>query len=125
MSGIEIAAIVETNTAGRRYLSRALQHLPVITDKNGEFQIGELKPGKYFLEAFAGPPSKIAKSILDNGYLPTYYPDASSLRTATTLCVDTGVEDHANFRLVPRTTYSVRGKLDICARREAGLRATD
>jgi hypothetical protein len=47
------------------------------------------------------------------GYLPVYYPNAFTVTRAAALCVDTGGENVVEFHLRPRSTFQVRGKLEI------------
>jgi len=113
MSGIDVAAIVEIFEGGRRYLSRTRDASIVSTNEKGEFQISQLRPGRYFLEAFSGRSTQRTRSIWDQGRLPVYFPNATAITAAAALCVDAGRENVIQFRLTPRSTYQVRGKLSF------------
>ena len=114
MPGISVAAIGERYGLGRRSLQR-YQHRggpsDVLTDKDGEFRIGELKPGSYFIEAFFDFLPKRDVTTVKKGYLPVYYPGAAFLSSATPVCVGAGQQVRVDFKLNPRVTYHARAKL--------------
>lgn len=110
MPGISAAAIGERYFLGTRSLCRCGPS-DVLTDKDGEFRIGALKPGSYFIEAFFDSPGKHDVATVKKGYLPTYYPGAAFLSSATPVCVGAGQQVRVEFKLSPRVTYHARAKL--------------
>lgn len=114
MPGATVAAIGERYGFGRR----SLWHYQyrggasgVLTDKDGEFRVGALKPGSYFIEVYFDRPSKPDDATLKKGYLPVYYPDAAFLSSATSVCVGAGQQVRVDFKLNRRATYYMRAKL--------------
>lgn len=114
--GVSVAAIAETYGFGRRHFGRyrRLTSPETLSNKNGEFRIGEMRPGRYYLEAFFDALSKPDPATFQKGYVPIYYPDAAFLASAIPLCVGPG-EFRADFVLHPRATYTVRAKLALPA----------
>ena len=118
MPGVSVAAIGERYGFGRR----SLWHYQywggvsgVLTDKDGEFRVGALKPGSYFIEGSFDFPSKRDDATLKKGYLPVYYPGAAFLSSATSVCVGAGQQVRVEFKLNPRATYHARAKLVLPA----------
>ncbi len=113
MPGISVAAIGERYGLGRRSFWRYQRRGPsdVLTDKDGEFRIGALKPGSYFIEAFFDFLGKRDVATVKKGYLPVYYPSAAFLSSATPVCVGAGQQVRVDFKLNPRVTYHARAKL--------------
>jgi hypothetical protein len=116
IAGIDVSAIRDDSSLGRRYVSH-YQYWggpsEVASDKNGEFRIGELKAGRYYLEAFVAAWRKIDGELLKAGYIPAYYPDAPTLEAASVLCIGPGEQRKIEFGLKPRPTHAVRGKIEI------------
>lgn len=79
--------------------------------KGGEFRIGALKPGSYFIEGFFDFLGKRDDATVKKGYLPVYYPSAAFLSSATPVCVGAGQQVRVDFKLNPRVTYHARAKL--------------
>ena len=119
MPGISVAAIGERYAFGKRGLWRyQFRGGPsdVVTDKGGEFRIGALKPGSYFIEAFIDFLGKRDVATVKMGYLPVYYPSAAFLSSATPVCVGAGQHVRVDFKLNPRATYHARARLILPAR---------
>ncbi|MGO9641525.1 MAG: carboxypeptidase regulatory-like domain-containing protein [Candidatus Acidiferrales bacterium] len=118
MSGVSVAAIGEEYGFGRRSLWR-YQHWggpsEALTDKDGKFRIGALKPGSYFIEAFFDFPHKHDVATVRKGYLPVYYPSAAFLSSATPVCVGAGQQVQVDFGLSPRATYHASARLILPA----------
>jgi hypothetical protein len=114
MPGVSVAAIGEKYGLGRRYQCRCGSS-EVLTGENGEFRIGGLKPGSYFIEAFFDSLAKHDVASVKKGYLPVYYPNAAFLSSATSVCVGAGQQVRAGFKLNPRVTYHMRARLILPA----------
>jgi 5-hydroxyisourate hydrolase-like protein (transthyretin family) len=116
IAGIDVSAIRDDSSLGRRYVSH-YQYWggpsEVATDRNGEFRIGELKAGRYYLEAFVAAWRKSGGELLKAGYIPAYYPDAPTLEAASVLCIGAGEQRKIEFGLKPRPTHAVRGRIEI------------
>jgi len=114
MPGIEVTAISETSLLGRQPPSKS--RIPPLgdaaTDKNGEFHINSLTPDKYFLRADFSL-NKVEEFLLRHGYLPAYYPDASTIKGAQVLCLASGSQQAITFVVHPRKLYEVSGKLGL------------
>jgi hypothetical protein len=115
---IDVSAIRDDSSLGRRFISQ-YQYWggpsDRATDKNGEFTIGELKPGRYYVEAGIAPWRKNDGTLLKAGYIPTYYPGSSTLAAASVLCIEAGEQRKVDFQLKPAPTYSARGKIELPA----------
>ena len=116
MAGIDVSAIRDGSSLGRHFIAH-YQYWggpsEAVTDKNGEFRIGELKPGRYYLEAHIGASRTGGEALLKSGYIPAYYPGSPILGTASVLCIGAGEQRTIEFQLKPTPTYSVRGKIEL------------
>jgi hypothetical protein len=116
MEGIDVSAIRNDSSLGRHFIEQ-YQYWggpsEASTDKNGEFRIGELKPGRYYLEAHIGASRTGGEALLKTGYIPAYYSDSSKLAEASVLCIDAGEQREIEFQLKPSPTYSARGKIEL------------
>jgi len=116
IAGVDVFAVREDSSFGRRYIEHYQYwggSSGTATGKTGEFRIGELGPVNYFIVASLDPVKKVADSLLKKGYVPAYYPDSPTLATAMILCMGAGEQRKIDFRLVPRPTYKVRGRLKL------------
>jgi hypothetical protein len=116
VAGVDISTIRDDSSFGRRFISHYQYWAgssEVATDKNGEFKIGELKPGRYYLEAGIAPRRKSDEALLKTGHIPAYYPGSPTLATASPLCIGAGEQRKIEFQLKPASTYSVRGKIEL------------
>ncbi|MCE5311337.1 MAG: carboxypeptidase-like regulatory domain-containing protein [Acidobacteriales bacterium] len=116
LSGVNVAAIRESCSFGSRQLTRNQYRggpSSVSTNSKGEFRIGALTPGKYYLEAFLDALSKPERAVVEKGYVPVYYPGAAYLREATALCLGAGAQHRVEYRVLPRRTFRARGKLIV------------
>jgi hypothetical protein len=82
---------------------------------DGEFRIGALKPGSYFIGAFFDFLGKRDVATVKKGYLPVYYPSVAFLSSATPVCVGAGQQVRVGFKLNPRVTHHARAKLILPA----------
>lgn len=118
IAGIDVSAIRDDSSLGRRFISQ-YQYWggpsDRATDKNGEFTIGEMKPGRYYVEAGIAPWRKNDGALLKAGYIPAYYPGSSTLAAASVLCIGAGEQRKVEFPLKPALTYSARGKIELPA----------
>jgi hypothetical protein len=116
IAGIDVSAIRDDSSFGRRFISNYQYWTgpsEVATDKNGEFKVGELKPGRYYLEADIAPRRKSDGTLLKTGHIPAYYPGSPILATARPLCIGAGEQRKIEFQLKPAPTYSVSGKIEL------------
>lgn len=116
IAGIDVFAIRDNSSFGRRFISHYQYWAgpsEVATDRNGEFKIGELKPGRYYLEAGIAAWRRSDGTLLKAGYIPAYYPSSHIITTAKSLCIGTGEQRKIEFQLKPTPTYSVRGKIEL------------
>lgn len=116
VGGVNVAAIREDTNIGRRFISLYEYRggpSGASTDKNGEFRIGEMRPGRYYLEATIEPWRQLGSSWLKKGYIPAYYPGSTTLAAATLLCIGAGEQRKIEFHLTPRPAHTVRGKLVV------------
>jgi hypothetical protein len=116
LAGVDVSAIREDASLGRRFVSQYQYRgssSGVSTDKNGEFRICEMKPGRYYLEADIEPWRQFGDPWLKKGYIPAYYPDSPTLATATLLCIGASEQRKVDFHLTPRPAHAVRGRLVV------------
>jgi len=116
LTGADVSAIREDASHGRRFIAQyqywgGASSTP--TDRNGEFRIGEIAPGRYYIEATIQPGHEQKTSLVQRGYLPAYYPDSTTLAAATPLCIGAGDQRNVEFHLVPRPAHTIRGKLEV------------
>ena len=116
IAAIDVSAIRDDSSLGRRFVAH-YQYWggpsEVATDRDGEFRIGELKAGRYYLVAFIAAWRKGGGELLKTGYIPAYYPDAPTLEGASVLCIGAGEQRKIEFRLKPRPTHAVRGRIEV------------
>ena len=116
LTGIHVSAIREDASFGRRFVSKYQYRggsSGASTDRNGEFRIGEMKSGRYYLEADSEPSRQLGDSWLKTGYIPAYYSGSRTLAAATLLCIGAGEQRNVEFHLTPRPAHTVRGKLEV------------
>jgi hypothetical protein len=115
VANVSVTAIREEYAHGVRFLKEyRYMWEPAAetkTNKDGEYRVGRLRPGKYYLEAYYPPENKAGVSALARGYLPVYFPATTNLGFASPFFIAAGDERHADFHLVAKRTYRVRGKL--------------
>ncbi|MGO9272704.1 MAG: carboxypeptidase regulatory-like domain-containing protein [Terriglobia bacterium] len=113
--GVSVAAVREVYAFGKRSWQRyhyLFGPFAVKTNRDGEYRIGGLRPGKYYLEAFLDySPKEVKEPLIDRGYVPVYFPNADFLASATALCMSASAQEQADFLLAPRATFHMRGKL--------------
>jgi hypothetical protein len=98
----------------RRYQSGGTGLSEVSTaqsNKDGEYHIGSLMPGKYYLRAmFSEPPPP--KPGSDLAYVPTYYPGTSDLTSTVPLILSPGEQlAGMDLTLKRQHTFTVRGRV--------------
>ena len=115
MANVEVSVLHYGYSSGRRELE---QERSERTNDVGEFRIGGLLSGRYFISASpapdfsSAPPAKestenVAKP--DMGYVTTYYPGTGDRSQAMPLDLHPGDEVPIDFTLVPTHTFRVRG----------------
>lgn len=93
-----------------RYMLHSRRLMPVNaaqTDDRGEFRIGELRPGRYFVQASANA-SEAPKGMR---YAPCFYPEAASPEAASLIQLRAGDESEATFHLVPAKAVNIKGQI--------------
>jgi protocatechuate 3,4-dioxygenase beta subunit len=123
MANVEVSVLHYGYSSGHRELE---QERSERTNDVGEFRIGGLISGRYFISASpapdfsSAPPAKESAeniSKTDLGYVTTYYPGSADRSQATPLELHPGDEVPVDFTLVPARTFRVRGSV-------VGTRAT-
>jgi hypothetical protein len=118
IAGLTVTAVREGYAYGRRFLSEYYypsDDFPVLTDKNGEYRMGEMKGGRYYLEASFGQYAAEARMSGGQSETPVYYPDVLSIEKAMPLDLSAGDHREIDLRLHPRATHTVRGRLEVPA----------
>ena len=80
----------------------------VTTDDRGEFRVGRLEPGSYWVVANKGSSSR---STWQGNYRITYYPAALDPASAQPLALGAGQEGRADIKLLTRDGVRVSGRL--------------
>jgi protocatechuate 3,4-dioxygenase beta subunit len=91
------------------------------TNDLGEYRLFDLRPGRYFVRAYASANSweTVAGTILEDstlksagGYVPTYYPKASEISRASSIELKAGEEvSGIDLMLLRQRTYKIRGRI--------------
>lgn len=116
IAGIDVSAIRDDSSFGRRFISLYQYwggQSEAATDKEGVFKIGELKPGRYYLEAGIAAWRRSDGTLLKTGRIPAYYPGSHILAASRPLCMGAGEQLKIEFHLKPTPTFSVRGKIEL------------
>jgi protocatechuate 3,4-dioxygenase beta subunit len=117
MANVEISVLHYGYSSGRRELE---QERSERTNDVGEFRIGGLLTGRYFISASPAPDFSSAPAAkesdenvakTDLGYVTTYYPGTTDRTQATPLELHPGDEVPIDFTLVPTRTFRVRGSV--------------
>lgn len=117
MANVEVSILHYGYSSGHRELE---QQRSERTNDVGEFRIGGLLSGRYFVSAspppdFSSAPPAKEKSEnpdkTDMGYVTTYYPGTTDRSQATPLELHPGDEIPIDFTLVPTRTFRVRGSV--------------
>jgi hypothetical protein len=83
------------------------------TNENGEFRMGELRPGTYYISV--GPSENPVVQPSENqargpqGYGMTFYPAASDTESAAPIQISPGTRAEADFSILPKPLYRVTG----------------
>ena len=117
MAGVDVSILRYGYSSGRRKLE---QERSERTNDVGEFRVGGLLPGRYFISASPAPDfSSVvpAKEVAQNpskpdmGYVTTYYPGVIDRGQAVPMELHPGDEVPVNFTLVQTRTFRVRGSV--------------
>jgi protocatechuate 3,4-dioxygenase beta subunit len=117
LANVEISVLRYGYSSGHHELQ---QERSERTNDVGEFRIGGLLSGRYFVSASpapdftSAPPTKEPTenaSKADMGYVTTYYAGTSDRSQATPLELHAGDEIPIDFTLVPTRTFRVRGSV--------------
>lgn len=117
MANVEVSVLHYGYGSGRRELE---QERSERTNDVGEFRIGGLISGRYFISASPAPDFTSAPSAkesnenltkTDLGYVTTYYPGTNDRSQAAPLELHAGDEVPVDFTLVPTRTFRVRGSV--------------
>lgn len=79
----------------------------VTTDDRGEYRVGNLRPGRYFVRAAGWMPEPDVKEA----FVPVYYGGATELASASPVKVEPGQELRADLAVALQTSYRIRGVL--------------
>jgi hypothetical protein len=118
-------ANVEVSVSRRKFLSGRFKFEPTgssQTNDLGEFRIGGLLAGKYYVSATPTPnfqsmvpgptsPDEPAANQADMAYVPTYYPNTTDRTQAAQIELHAGDETPLDFALVRIHTARVRGSV--------------
>jgi Carboxypeptidase regulatory-like domain len=116
MANVAVSVLHYGYSSGHRELE---QERSERTNDVGEFRIGGLLSGRYFISASpapdfsSAPPAKESENVAktDMGYVTTYYPGTGDRSQATPLDLHPGDEVPIEFTLVPTRTFRVRGSV--------------
>ena len=114
-AGARVEAFTEHLIRGKGQLYRVSQ---ATAGKSGEYSLGRLPPGKYYLAADVPSKPKQAKSPAEGGQPPlelvrTYYPKSLSLEDAATVDVQSGQDfSGTNIEMRRVLTHHIQGKVD-------------
>lgn len=119
MPNVEIAVLHYSYSSGARRLEPERSER---TNDLGEYRVGNLSPGQYFVAASPAPefispkvkgPDDPAKK--DLGYVTTFYPGTVDRNQATPLQLHPGDDVPIDFTLVPGHTFHIRGRVTSLA----------
>ena len=104
IAGAGIQLIRSEIQSGRRELRPALS---TVTDDRGEYRVAALPSGRYYVSAYA----RAQESSEGQVYPRRFFPGSLELTTASSLELEAGANQHADFRLTPEAAFHVRGKV--------------
>jgi hypothetical protein len=118
VSGVSVQVLQYRYIAGKKRLIPAATTL-VLTNDLGEYRAPNLSPGRYYV---ATSPQKIAElqsgtersatKGVQEGFIPTYYPNAADAATASAVDVGPGAEVRGiDLRLRKARVFKVSGKV--------------
>lgn len=119
MSGVMVQALQYQYVSGKKHLVPAGNPL-VQTNDLGEFRIPNLSPGRYYIATSSQRLMDLAQTATGDqpsaknkeGFVPTYYPNASEPSAATAVDLAPGAEAAGiNLRLLKSRVYRVTGKV--------------
>jgi len=110
VEGLRVAVLGSQVEEGRRYWT---QHGGGQTDEQGEYRVGSLPPGKYYVSA--GPSSRPVGHVGDDaqgndiGYPRVFYPNAAELEGAAIVEVNPGKRARVEVALSTVPLYRISG----------------
>ncbi len=110
VEGLRVGVLGSQVEEGRRYWT---QHGGGQTDEQGEYRLGSLRPGKYYVSA--GPSSRPVGHVGDDaqgndiGYGRVFYPNASELEGAAIVEVNPGRRARLELSLSTVPLYRISG----------------
>ncbi len=110
VEGLRVGVLGSQVEEGHRYWT---QHGGGQTDEQGEYRLGGLRPGKYYVSA--GPSSRLVGHIGDDaqgndiGYGRVFYPNASDLEGAAIVEVNPGKRTRLELSLSTVPLYRISG----------------
>ena len=110
VEGLRVGVLGSQVEEGHRYWT---QHGGGQTDEQGEYRLGGLRPGKYYVSA--GPSSRLVGHIGDDaqgndiGYGRVFYPNASDLEGAAIVEVNPGKRARLELSLSTVPLYRISG----------------
>lgn len=125
--GITVEAVKMEIANGRREFRESYAN--ATTDDRGEYRLWNIAPGSYYVKA-AGRASmnmfvagNAAFGLLEEAYVPVYYPSAISRQDAQLIPLKGGQNVNASFSLEARAAYQIRGKIaNLPHQRALGIR---
>ncbi len=84
----------------------------VTADGDGQFRVGSLPPGNYYLAAGPGLSYRIrpaTRNGRNEGYPFVFYPGAPDISSATPIALNAGQQVEADFLLKPEAMYKISG----------------
>ena len=110
VADVQVFAMRSTWFQGRR--RTVLVGTPARTDEAGEYRLGGLSPGSYYVMAILRETWTITEGGVERtmGYAPTYAPGSASLTDARRVALAVGqIATNNNFALMPGRAASVSG----------------
>jgi hypothetical protein len=84
-----------------------------MTNEDGEFRVGNLPPGVYYVEAGPGASFRVRRArrlqLGEEGYTTAFYPGASDPTGASPIALSPGQQQEVHFGLKPQPVFKVSG----------------
>jgi len=114
LEGLQVQLATKQNFDGRQtWLDHVFQ---TVTDERGDFRIGNLSAGTYYLAVDQSQETTLAQPGVPNGreqgYAKVFYPGLSDFAAAAPLELRAGQQLVANFSLTPEPFYQISGLMN-------------
>lgn len=118
VSGLSIQVLRYQYLFGKKRLIPAV-NTPILTNDLGEYRVANLSPGRYYVEtssqklmALQTGTERPATKGPDEGFVPTYYPNAADAASSSPVDVGPGAEVRGiDMRLRKARVFKVSGKI--------------